>query len=212
MARYPLEFGWHTDAYSDDDTPAAPAFTPMLPTLLSGADPATLGLQSPIHLAQAGGPVKNSNDDNDLKFETKYPDPPGNPNQTNGWRGHWLVTKPSSTGGYIVQKVIHTLPGGKAYTYWEAWEVKPGQDRTVRYNDSGGTEPDDTFRAVRTMSRGTHRIEAEARFYPGLQLPPTFKKYNVPEPGELHSTETRPDFWEDSSPRSVTRPWEVDPG
>ncbi|HZP98563.1 MAG TPA: hypothetical protein VFB13_03425 [Reyranella sp.] len=141
MARYPLEWGWHTDPKNDtddsssaeaspatqqryplewgwdppgSDTPALSRFTPVMQTLLGGADPETVGKSPPVQLVQANRPANESDEDNELTFDTVQPDRPRNPSYTNGWYGNWLLKYPSRNGGLIVQKIIHTLPSGKS--------------------------------------------------------------------------------------------------
>lgn len=83
----------------------------------------------------------------------------GGPN-AKWWTIQWNLSRPSSIGGWIVQKVVGTLQYVHTFTYWEAWYVNPGY---------ATPNPDtDTFSQVWTD------VTASAQFYEGLSLPDDF--------------------------------------
>lgn len=121
-----------------------------------------------------------------------------------GWPARkWRLTVPSPMGGYVVEKITQTVAGivaatsgpvtPRSTTYWLAWEVMPGSVTTTPGQEA-------FVNAYPPSSTGTITIEASARFYEGLTLPPGFRVGAVgfapdvlssgsdPNPGTEHAT------------------------
>jgi RHS repeat-associated protein len=108
------------------------------------------------------------------------------------WEIRWDLSMPSTSGGWVVQRMQISSGGtyvnGETETnpgrpYWEAWRVEPGQSSAT------GT---DTFRRgavdagiIKDMYM---KWNGSARFYEGLVLPKTFVWGRVPSAGHMMST------------------------
>jgi hypothetical protein len=80
----------------------------------------------------------------------------------------WELSAPSENGGWIIQHIRVFSPEGELIRYfWEAWEVSANSTQTSL--GVNGAPFDDHFRDY----AGT-KVYAEARYYDGIQLPPTF--------------------------------------
>ena len=215
MDGYPLEWGWHTPPTSGSGEP--PAWKPT-PTLLGGADPDSFASDEAsgptVQVAQADEPVPR----NKLIAYQRYPAESQRvlPNDTHMTeeeaRVEWRLEEPSVDGGVIVQEVNHTAPDGKVHTYWEAWTVEPGKDRTTHH-----PLPDDTFRKVKPngidFSPGVHHLRTEARFYEGTRLPEAFQPNNqkVRSAGRLPATDIDPRLPAENATAPLRRTWSSPP-
>jgi hypothetical protein len=106
----------------------------------------------------------------------------------------WQLGHPSPKGGYVVQEVTRTILGEKpdgsaitpsSVTYWQAWQVAPGQAST---GDATPIFPDTSLAG----GKGDESIIAVARFYEGLTLPPLFAPGKSPYAGDRLSSTTDP--------------------
>jgi len=112
------------------------------------------------------------------------------------WKITWILTTPSTSGGYVVQEINSNLSGAgsngkqinKMIHYWEAWHVSQGQINTDMIT-SQNYQFDDAFQ-VRPpgVGVGVLKTNASARFYEGLKLPSTFQIGNVGYAGDLPAT------------------------
>ena len=212
MDGYPLEWGWHTPPSSGSGEP--PAWKPT-PTLLGGADPDSFASDdasgSPVEIAQA----PDGGLDNTLIAYQRWPATqqreltnPAHEDRERDWRIEWRLKKPSSKGGWIVQKVDIVHPSGETTSHWEAWEVRPGKDRTTRH-----PVPHDTFSTSMQNGGkplpGVYHIRSEARFHEGLQLPESFVRKNPQAQfaGELHSTHIDPNLPTENATAPFRRTW-----
>jgi hypothetical protein len=111
------------------------------------------------------------------------------PNSYNDGREtiQWNLSEPSPDGGWIVQQIT----GGGTYngtqvseTYWEAFHI-PANSETTDFDVL--TDPlhiDDTY-----LTGGPDlTINGSARFYEGLDLPPSFAANSVESAGILRAT------------------------
>jgi hypothetical protein len=107
------------------------------------------------------------------------------------WVIQWMLDKPTTKGGWVVQKIQNThsiktcddaaLDASKLpfkdswYPFWEAWQIH--KDQKVTTYAEGGDKLDDKFSSGGTGdgTKGTRTITGEAEFYDGLTLPDTFK-------------------------------------
>jgi RHS repeat-associated protein len=135
------------------------------------------------------------------------------------WEIQWKLSQNSPGGGYIVQDVLvvaarFDAAGNPTFNvdlrFWEAWRVEPGSDRTSSANS--GFRYDDTF--IFTGSRaasGSTSWTTSARFYEGLELPPSFVRLGVKEAGVLPATKINPNLpLTDATPpvdRQFKREW-----
>jgi RHS repeat-associated protein len=124
-----------------------------------------------------------------LSYTNVMPAPGADPNG-GLWQIQWNLSQPSPQGGWIVQEVDATDSAGTQLTYWEAWQVSPGQTTTTQaaQNQSEGNVPvDDTF-----WSSGYLQIHSSARFYEGYTLPSYFVAGSVLAAGDLRATYKNP--------------------
>ncbi len=117
----------------------------------------------------------------------------GGPGQPN-WERRWQLAHASPRGGYIVEEVTRTILGTKAdgspitpsaIKYWQAWEVPAGLNAPSDALDSFANP-------APAGSTGEDLVSAEARFYEGLILPPSFSVGNSPYAGKRLSSTTDP--------------------
>lgn len=98
------------------------------------------------------------------------------------WKGQWQLSSASTSGGWIVQNILEINPSGwTVESYSEAWQVPAGSQYTT-YHDS--SPYDDTFAGRAPGAPAGDTIQAQATFYPGLQLPTTGQGAFVP--GGVH--------------------------
>jgi hypothetical protein len=118
-----------------------------------------------------------------------------------GWdlRIKWHLSEPSSEGGWIVQEIKYRLdylgtdrvPLVQEAHYWEAWRIEPGKSTTsspLWWDDRRGADVKGTAVSIR------YSVTANARFYEGLQLPPSFRPGSVESAGALPATTIRPNL------------------
>lgn len=120
------------------------------------------------------------------------------------WQIRWKLTRPSGSGGWIVQQIVETDPSGTiVMRYWEAWRVPAGSRYTIYY---GHLPADDNFVG------GAHgnRVDAYARFYEGLHLPAAFVPNNhATLAGALPSTTVNPHLPTNNATQSTSRRWTI---
>lgn len=126
----------------------------------------------------------------------------GGPN-SQPWVTQWKLSKNSEKGGWIVQEITDTDASGKQTKhFWEAWQVPAKSQYTIYFPD----RKDDTQSG---LPKGM-KVNAEARFYEGLQLPSSFKPNNPATPsGILRSTTLRPNLPTKTATAPVNRAWVV---
>lgn len=118
----------------------------------------------------------------------------------------WKLTRPAWSAGWVVQQVdmdvnsLHCNDSVKErvlLTYWEAWPVAAGASAPNPAHDLW-REPN------HGVSKGGWRWFGEARFYPGVRLPPGMTPNNPDTfAGSLPSTTVQPPWW--GGGRTVTR-------
>jgi hypothetical protein len=162
----------------------------------------------------------------DPKINTLY----GGPKDLGCGGMEWLVefVLPTAAGadGWIIQQVLRSYdirtPDGKIASptlnapkalFWEAWPVKKGAVRTSnRYDatDDGRTYDDSFDQPTRPNLRGTFKVVALVKFFELAILPKDFIKKNPATRAEdLHSTVTRPPFWDDTGTvHNLTVTWD----
>jgi hypothetical protein len=101
------------------------------------------------------------------------------------WVVQWVLDKPTTVGGWVVQHVIETRDvktatgtdapadptGYVPVPFWEAWPINAGQSVTT-YAQQGDPD-DDTYGALTEPdTRGRVVVVARAEFYEGATLPP----------------------------------------
>ncbi len=130
------------------------------------------------------------------------------------WEIKWVLAKPTLVGGEIVQHVVinggcHWLtvpcnaPRASHYDYWEAWEWPPFDSPTTSIYPVYGF--DDEFAGPKGA-----KINAEARFYPGLTLPGSFIRNNTATAaGDLPATIYDPQLSTTNATPPVNRSWVV---
>lgn len=107
----------------------------------------------------------------------------------------WRLAVAPPGGGYVVEQITQTAIGSIAansapiapltVTYWVAWSVAPGATMS--------TPPGESFvNAYPPGSTGKLTIEASARFYDGLTLPPGFRAGAVKFAAAGLSSESNP--------------------
>jgi hypothetical protein len=121
------------------------------------------------------------------------------------WKVNFTLAAPSQKGGWIVQQIISndkiyncdgTVAKNVTTTYWEAWEVAPGQ--SIPKSRANGTYnyDDDYFEKDHGCTKGNIEIDGKVKFFEGLALPATFKMNNpATMAGSLPSTTEVPAFW-----------------
>jgi hypothetical protein len=141
------------------------------------------------------------------------------------WVVQWKLDKPTTTGGWVVQRVDATrnvtdatgaaAPVGSGWDpawtpYWEGWEIKPGKSVTT-YAETGDLE-DDTYggSAGTAGTKGTFTIRGRAEFYEGATLPATMKPTNSAPAWILPFTKTDPKLpgGTGSIPHDLTASWD----
>lgn len=109
------------------------------------------------------------------------------------WERQWQLAMVSLKGGYVVQQVTKTISGTKAdgsplpsssVQYWEAWRVPAGSQIPIDAVDKFTTN-------APTGATGIDHIDATARFYEGLTLPPSFAVGNYPDAGSTTLSSTK---------------------
>lgn len=123
------------------------------------------------------------------------------------WVIQWELSKASTSGGWIVQRVNFTGSISKAdnstvptgwetfVPYWEAWQVRAGQKVTVYADGTLATDcQDDTYAnpGYAAGTRGETEIAGSAQFYEGLTLPAAFTIIPGHPAGELRTTRSDP--------------------
>jgi len=128
------------------------------------------------------------------------------------WEIKWQLARPTMIGGEIVQHVMinhgcHQLtapcnaPGASHYDYWEAWAWPPFDSPTTAIFPIYGF--DDLF-----MGPPGTTFNAEARFYPGLELPGSFVPGNTATAaGDLPATIYDPQLSTANATAPVDRTW-----
>lgn len=123
------------------------------------------------------------------------------------WVIQWKLDKPSTTGGWIVQRVdarrdVKDASGAAvpvtngwdpAWTpYWEGWKVNPGKSVTT-YAETGDLE-DDTYAGTAggDNTKGSFTMTGHADFYEGATLPATMTPTNAAPAWILPFTKTDP--------------------
>lgn len=104
------------------------------------------------------------------------------------WYIRWQLTKPAPANGYIVQYI--TITGKESASFTELWSVTAGATvpdalpyPVMPAPGSIGTLYDDVW-----QNHGAGHVTGEARFYPGLTLPPdVFGPGKAPQSGDLLS-------------------------
>ena len=102
----------------------------------------------------------------------------------------WLLSSKSCKGGYVVQHIVADWPKANSpsghWNYWEAWNIPKGSTETTFHITNG-------FDDKIAGAFGT-KLQAEARFYEGLQLPSTFVQGSVRPAGVLPATLKNPNL------------------
>ncbi len=103
------------------------------------------------------------------------------------WTIRWELSKPSPNGGIIIQEVTMTYTGF-SHHYWEAWNVPQGS----QYTDLIASVPNIDDEWTDSIADGFISSTGSASYYDGIPMPPTFKAGNVPNAGDLPSTDKDP--------------------
>jgi hypothetical protein len=119
----------------------------------------------------------------------------------------WLnLDSPAAEAGWVIQEVVASFKTvgsiDRSYHFWEAWEVDKGKTGTV-WQEKGLDDNDDQYYAAPAAanSKGANKLLGKAKFYEGA-LPADFKKNNPSTiAGILHSTTSKPAFWDDAGLR-----------
>jgi RHS repeat-associated protein len=114
------------------------------------------------------------------------------------WQIQWNLSKPSQSGGWIVQQIDAKDAAGNTTTYWEAWQVSPNSSVTTYA--AKGDPNDDLF-------RGWSSINGSARFYEGLTLPAGFVPNSNNSAGILPATSKDPNLDCKNASPAVNRSW-----
>jgi hypothetical protein len=125
----------------------------------------------------------------------------------NEWKVWFNLPEVTCNGGWIIQEVEYTIDRKKkdgttklhkTYHFWEAWEVEKSKKATV-WQDKKVDDNDDRYSDSSSPgTKGTYTTIGKVRFYEG-SLPADFKKNNPNTlAGILHSTTTKPSFWDGS--------------
>lgn len=113
---------------------------------------------------------------------------------------NWSLSAPAPGPGWVVQKMVWDInwlncdrsPREVAvYTYWEAWPVHAAGDMSPRPRRDTWNEPN------HGPSMGGWKVVGEARFFPGVALPPGMIPNNPATPfaGVLPATTVQPPWW-----------------
>ena len=134
------------------------------------------------------------------------------------WKVWFSIGSPAGADGWVIQEVMinRTIVDAKGitttknYHYWEAWELKKGKTVTV-WQDGALDDNDDMYHEPNgpTGSKGTIEARGKVKFYEGA-LPADFKTNNPSTlAGILHSTTTKPTFWDGSgTTHDLTSTWD----
>ena len=119
----------------------------------------------------------------------------------------WVIQEVNVT--YDVKNADGTQNVKKTYHFWEAWELKAGKKVTVWQDESLDDNDDQYFTDSRPNTKGTVVGKGIAKFHEG-PLPADFKKHNPDTvAGQLHSTTTKPDFWDGTgTAHNITSTWD----
>ena len=130
------------------------------------------------------------------------------------WLVEFKLPKKAEGDGWIIQQIQRSYDIRKRDNsvadphlnapkplYWEAWPVRKGAVLTTNRFDAtdDGRTYDDTFdQPTRPNLKGTFKVVALVKFYE-VTLPADFIKQNPNTRAEdLHSTTTKPPFWDDT--------------
>ena len=134
------------------------------------------------------------------------------------WKVWFSIGSPAGADGWVIQEITvnSTIVDSKGvttknnYHYWEAWELKKGKTVTV-WQDGALDNNDDQYYSPNSPagSKGTITFQGIVKFYEGA-LPADFKTKNPSTiAGILHSTTTKPPFWDGSgTTHDLTSTWD----
>ena len=130
------------------------------------------------------------------------------------WLVEFKLPKKAEGDGWIIQRIersydIRKKDGTVAdanlnapkTAYWEAWPVKKGEVLTsnrFEATEDGRTYDDSFDQPKRPNLKGTYKVRALVKFFE-IKLPADFIKQNPNTRAlDLHSTTTKPPFWDDT--------------
>lgn len=126
------------------------------------------------------------------------------------WKVWFTLGAAAANAGWVVQEVSVTKSSGASYHFWEAWEVEKGKKVTV-WQDKGLDDNDDLYYMPPQPAgtKGTIVGKGVVKFYEG-PLPADFVQNNASTlAGVLHSTTSRPSFWDGSgTAHDITSVWD----
>lgn len=132
------------------------------------------------------------------------------------WKVWYNMAAASGAAGWVIQEVRASLSTSGAasriawYHYWEAWEVEKGKKVTV-WQDKALDDNDDLYYSspAAMKTKGENKFVGVVKFYEGA-LPADFKKNNPNTiAGILHSTTTKPPFWDGTgTAHNITATWD----
>lgn len=140
----------------------------------------------------------------------------------NEWKVWFNLPEVTCNGGWIVQEVKYsidskrqngTVISNETYHFWEAWEVEKCKKVTV-WQDKRRDDNDDSYTDLSSPNtKGSYITIGKLKFYEG-PLPPDFKQNNrLTLAGILHSTTTKPGFWDGSgATHNLTSTWDCTDG
>src|SRR5208337_1426680 len=132
------------------------------------------------------------------------------------WKVWYSMASASGAAGWVIQEVTASFSTSGAtmrsnsYHYWEAWEVEKGKKVTVLL-DKGLDDNDDLYYCAPAAkkTKGENKLLGVVKFYEG-PLPADFKTNNPSTiAGILHSTTTKPPFWDGTgTTHNITATWD----
>lgn len=183
-------------------------YSPMLGGFISEDPIGFAGGQASFYAYVSGDPIAFIDRfglQQQLGYTNVMPAPGADPNG-GIWQIQWHLSEPSPQGGWIVQEIDATDNAGNQLTYWEAWQVSPGQTTTTQFSQQqseGNVPVDDTF-----SSPGNVQINSSASFYEGFTLPGDFVPGGVPNgAGDLPATRKKPCLPKKGATAPVIRSW-----
>lgn len=126
------------------------------------------------------------------------------------WKVWFSLAAAAANAGWVIQEVSVTKSSGATYHFWEAWEVEKGKKVTV-WQDKGLDDNDDLYYMPPQTAgtKGSIVVKGKVKFYEG-PLPADFVKNNASTlAGILHSTTSKPSFWDGSgTAHDITSVWD----